>query len=271
VRARWLPFVCLCGCSLLTDLTSLSGPDASPDVTTNDASTADATKDANASDSDASVVQDATSDAACMDGGVPIVDGIGVTTTQTTTSSPSIKLGAVVPNDVVVVAFRVSDALTIGVGAINDDLGDTFTHTAPFTPGNFTYMIAFTTVAKSAPTITISLTLTGVANTILYGLSYQGLVTPAAFDVTVSSNGPSPPVTSGLATTHFPHELVFGFGESPTAGIGMTVGPTFSTIAATNHGVIEDKVVHCTGSYEVTGALTDAGAWAMMMATFPGK
>jgi hypothetical protein len=268
-RGHWFLIVCLGGgCSLVTDLSTLGGSDASLEAAPDATNTGDASPDAtDASAPDAADV--ALSDATCSDGGAAVVDGVGVSASRPNLQNPSITVGAVSPDDVVVTAFRISGGIT--VSSIGDDLSDAYTHTAPFTTGGFTYMIAFTTVTTAATTVTITLTLTGVANTILYAVSYKGLAKPTAIDGTKGANGTSGPATSGTVTTKFPRELVFGFGESASGGVSMSAGPSFNTVALTTSGLIEDKVVDCIGSYEATSVLSDAGNWAMMIATFPTK
>lgn len=264
--------VALCGCSLLTDLTELNGPDASGDAAIVGA-TADATDAADASDA-----SDASTDAvpSCSDAGAPIVVGTGNSTSVNLSLSAKISLGQnVAANDVIILAAKVNNVSTVSVSAINDDQGNTYTSPVPFKTAGFAHLIAYATAAQASttsPTITVTLTSTvdgGKANTILYATKIAGLSLPPSIDVGRNAMGSSLPMTSGTGTTSFPHELIFGFGASNAASISE--GASFTPLANFLGGLIEARVVDCVGTYEATAVIADGGNWMMMMATFPGN
>jgi hypothetical protein len=178
---------------------------------------------------------------------------------------------AVLANDVIVVAAKINNVATVSLSTLTDDHNDTYSFPFQVKTSGYTHVIAYATVANAAPTTTITATLIstvdgGKANTVLYATKYTGLVVPAAIDAMV---GTSPPLTSGLASTSFSHEVIFGFGVSSG---GISAGPLFSPIAAFLDGFIESRVVDCPGPYEATAVVAEAGApWVMMMATFPGN
>jgi Glycosyl hydrolases family 16/IPT/TIG domain len=97
-------------------------------------------------------------------------------------------------------------------------------------------------------------------------LEYSGLDTATPLDVSSAATGTGTTANSGSATTRSPSELIVGAGNPSSvfksAGSGFT-----SRVINAFGGILEDKIVSATGSYNATATLT-SGIWVMQMATF---
>lgn len=71
--------------------------------------------------------------------------------------------------------------------------------------------------------------------------------------------------SSGIRTTAFSPELVFGHGEG--AGPIVTAGAGFTTRDSQFDNIEQTKLVDTPGAYEARFGLSQAGAWMAMMAT----
>ena len=100
-------------------------------------------------------------------------------------------------------------------------------------------------------------------------LEYKGLSTTAPLDVTVGAsgtNGNNAGVSSGIATTTSPSELIFG--AATTSGGFSKAGTSFVTEVITPDGnIAENEVVSATGNYSATASLGAYGTqnWVMQM------
>jgi hypothetical protein len=253
----------------MTDLSGLADGgtvDGASDVGAGDAAT-----DAPGADGPAEAAIDAGSDG-CFEGGTPTEVGLPATTVVNVSTSPAIVLGVPVSaGDLILVGLKINNASTVSLSALGDDHNDTYQTTSYKTAG-YTTIVAWTTAAQAFSSTTITGTLNGTANTVLVAAAFTGLVTPLTLDVSQAGAGTGAAMTSGLAQTSSPHDLIFGFGVAAGTSTTLTAGTSFSGVASASGTLLEDRIVDCAGNYEATGTYNlDAGTWVMMMTAFPAK
>ena len=251
----------LSGCLLTQSLSGLSGgPDAGPDA---DAGAPDAAN-------EAAPPADAARDGA--EGVVPIAFVQGSATAAGSSSSTiSVRFdNPVKPHSAVIVAVALVPA-TLTLQPVKDSLGSAFTVVSGPWIGNGANHYIAVALDTAGGANTVEASFSGEASTAyVYVHEYAGIATSAAFDQASSRNGVTAApdgMNSGPVTTTWPHELVFGFGETRTAapGTGFTARSLFSD------NVTEDRIVDTLGSYQATGTMTTGTDWAMMVTTFRGR
>jgi hypothetical protein len=228
---------------------------------------------------DAGVGDAGTSDAASDSGPPPAITCVQFTAGGgTTTAMRGVPFNnPVQAHDAVIVGIVV----TTGSGpstidTITDSLGNAYqTVLGPVLPsldagnsGTTLYLAFAGDIAGGSDSVTVKLSTAAYLDVYIH--EYSGLALSGAFDVGAGASGTSDvsnAMSSGPASTHASHELVFGFGASAmtSAGSGFTARSTFDT------NITEDEVVTSSGSYQATATAGNLTGWIMTMATFRGQ
>jgi hypothetical protein len=102
----------------------------------------------------------------------------------------------------------------------------------------------------------------------LYAQQYGGIAASSSLDAFAWANGTTvgpDTMQSGFATTTWPVELLFGYGETNASG---SVGEGFTLRASDHNNVVEDQVVRQPGSYQAVATNISGTGWTMVMMTF---
>ena len=100
---------------------------------------------------------------------------------------------------------------------------------------------------------------------IIYIHEYSQLDPVAPVDVTAAAVGSSGSLNSGMVTTAYPNDLLFGAGVSMNIVNGAGAGYTARDMALGN--ITEDRVVTAQGTYNAT-ASNNGGGWGMQLVAF---
>jgi hypothetical protein len=199
--------------------------------------------------------------------------------TQTTTCTTPFA-SAVAPGDLIVVAASWATTGSSASTTISDILKSPFESAiGPTTwagatsgpPGLYQAQIFYAKNVRGGPdAVTLTIAVTDTADVDfcqLYTQEYQGLDPDSPLDqasATTGSSAQNPP-NSGVRTTTYGEELVFGFAAS-----GLTIagpGSGFVTRSAFSSNLTEDEVVSFAGPYAASfGDSSDN--WVALMATF---
>ena len=252
----------------------LDGPADGPSNPPTDAGPTDA---ASETHGDSSALTDGSSDAeeealpACEDASTtPILPAQNNATAAGAVTSASVALGQPsIAHDLLVVEVDFDEA-NASVLSLTDTAGNQFkTALGPYYSDGVGYYIFYAEDIAGPPapdTVTVTLTSAAQSYIEFYVLEYRGIVTSGAFDVATAGVGSSSAMQTSPALTSSPHELIFGFASAGEA----TEGANFAPRNSLDSNMAEDRVVHCTGSYETTATNVTGGAWTMLMATFRG-
>lgn len=166
-----------------------------------------------------------------------------------------------------IVAIGWSDTTTT-VTSVSDSKGNNYqlaaTHASPSLGMSQSIYYASNIVAASAGTNTVTVALSAnVSYPDLRIVEYSGVST---LDKTSSGAGASTTANSGAVSTTAANELLFAtnytFGYTNGPGSGYT-----SRAITNNGGIVEDRVVSSTGTYNATASVT-ADNWIMQLVTF---
>jgi hypothetical protein len=114
--------------------------------------------------------------------------------------------------------------------------------------------------------ITVTVTYSASTGDSRVAIHELGNVNKDPLDVTAFSTGISGPPTSGLATTNFANELLFGWSLS-NLGTQADTGAGFTQLESPGLEATEFKIVSSVDSYAATFTST-GGDWAAQLATF---
>jgi hypothetical protein len=169
--------------------------------------------------------------------------------------------------NLIVVGFYFDD--TVNVSSVTDTQGNVYVragtqvHSAALSALSDIYYAKNIIGGANAVTVTLS----GPVGLTVFIHEYSGLDQNFPLDVTASSTGNSTTLDSGLATTNFANELIFGWGPNGQAGI-ISAGSGFTTRSTFNSLISEDKTVSAIGPYDAVATMTVSTGWIMQMATF---
>jgi len=194
-------------------------------------------------------------------------DTVKPTTSPTTLTLPSM----VTAHDTIIVCFNFPTSAGASLTSLTDSLGNTYNVVVNNVVGNSEqhYIAVAYDVAGGADTLSLALSAT-VSGADMLVVEYSGIASTNAYDVDAYASGTTSTamttISSGTATTTFAHELIVGYAEAPSA----TMGTGFTMRAMQSGNIVEDREVYATGTYAAT-AVTGAGGWEMLMATFKGQ
>ena len=200
----------------------------------------------------------------------PPIDFVQAQASRPLTATATLGLPSpVAVHDAIVVCFDVQAASGADLTQVTDTLGNSYAViVGPVIQlGHVHYIVVALDSPAGADTVTITLAAPPTGSNLLVA-EYAGLALVDAFDAGANASGTgaaSSPITSGVATTTAPHELVRGYAEA----MSSSAGAGFTTRATRAGDLIEDQVVTAVGSYEATAIVT--GTWTMMMVTFRGR
>jgi len=162
------------------------------------------------------------------------------------------------------------DGQTRSVNSVNDNKGNTYARISGPTNWNgagnrgelwYAYNI-------TGGALTITATLSGAPTTYSeIGISeYSGIATfnPLDKSSVAIGGGPAPAVNSGMKSTTYSNELIYG--ASIVSSGTLSTGPGFTSRVATNN--IEDKKAAVAGPNNAVFTKTGGGNWIATMATF---
>jgi chitodextrinase len=172
--------------------------------------------------------------------------------------------------NVVVVGWNDS---TVTVSSVTDVSGNTYTLAvgptveAGVATQSIYYARNIVGVAAGANTVRVTF-----SNPARYSdiriLEYSGVDPANPVDVTAASTGNSSSSNSGLVTTTYPTDLLFGANIVQTTTTGA--GSSFATrlLTSPDADIAEDRMVTVTGSYSATAPVSPSGQWIMQLVAF---
>lgn len=151
-----------------------------------------------------------------------------------------------------------------GFRSISDSQGNAYNTAVATTtsPGSNKMQIWYASNIKGGAN-TVTVNYTGSTYNDLFIFEYAGL---GALDMTSLAFGTGTTATSGVATTNYPNELIFGFGIADS--YSLSAGYLFVSRSTFDGDIAEDKISGLAGSYSATGTLSGSSGWAMSVATF---
>ncbi len=99
-------------------------------------------------------------------------------------------------------------------------------------------------------------------------LEYNGADPNNPVDVAAANTGNSATSSSGVATTTYPADLLFGANMVSTTTVGPGSGFTNRLLTSPDGDIAEDQMVTATGTYSATAPLSSPGPWIMQMVAF---
>jgi hypothetical protein len=200
----------------------------------------------------------------------PTIDGSG-TGSGASVTSVAATLTTTKTNDIIVAVIFVATSGVV-VSSVSDTSSLTWTQFSSTPSGIFIYW-AFSSGVLSSDSITATLSATGTAGIIVFGVNganttypFDPILTPAEYN---SSVGTATSLSYSV-TTYLTNELLIGILATPTTGETFTVGSGFTSIASVNTNVsllVEYKSITATNTTTSVTASVNTAAQLYLATT----